>query len=990
MIRPPVLFELKINALRLTTILYNISPYLSPFDVRMPTLLVSESDFVTNRLFFDLNSAARSLNLGLDFHTEKRIDGGKADLVVERAGRGVLVLEAKYKKKIGGVERLIEPRDPDVIAQAANYATLGGYPFYATCNPKRLVLFKVIPGKKAYESEVASVEISGNPGWADQVLKVVLGITPVSAKALDDSLVELLHEAFEDLKEEFHTSLRLKLKEEKFRERFQEWLKDQGLEYGDETVKKIAEQTTYLQINKLLFYNVVRAIYPDKLSPISVREEEDVFAVLSSHYDAIQKIDYAPIYQPDLMNDIPFTERAKERFRTLIDSLNEYDFSRMESDFLGRVYEKLIPPVERKRLGQFYTPPDIVDLIVKLTIKEKEAKVLDPACGSGSFLVRAYHRLRELNGIPRGISCPLGETFHRQLLGQVYGTDINQFPAHLSVINLAIQNPRAKVDKINVAVSDFFDIKPRQKVLMGFDSMDTAGDRAEVVFPYSFDAVVANPPYIRQELLGESEKKKIFELVQSEFKDQLFVGQAKNRKGIVLDRMSDIYIYFYIHSIRFLKQGGMLGYISSNKWLEVGYGEPFQEFLLRNVKILYVIEFDRAVFPDADVNTAVVIMQKESNPEKRKENYVRFVRVKQRMGNEELLKLLGSEEDLDDERIRVTVIKQGKLRPGKWNVYLRAPPVFKKLLNHPKMKPLGEVAEIVRGPTTGCNDFFILSKDKAKEWGIEPEFLVPCVSSPKKVKGLIIRPEDVDEYFFMCDKPKDALKGTNALKYIEYGEKMEIEVNRGSKRGRTKIPEIETLKNREFWYALPKLKAPEILFPRLVDISPRFLINKATSQGPHVFYFIYPKNNSKELIAYLNSKLTAFLIELMGRSYGGGVLELLIYEAEKLPVIDFEKTKIADKKRLSEKLDVLAKRIDSRIQAEEYFESIKSTKKGQPGILELEARKKLDEAIEAEKRAQKELDEAVYDILGLTEEERRQVEEGLKELQELRRARTKK
>jgi len=61
----------------------------------------------------------------------------------------------------------------------------------------------------------------------------------------------------------------------------------------------------------------------------------------------------------------------------------------------------------------------------------------------------------------------------------------------------------------------------------------------------------------------------------------------------------------------------------------------------------------------------------------------------------------------------------------------------------------------------------------------------------------------------------------------------------------------------------------------------------------------------------------------------------------------------------------------------------------QPGILELEAHKKLKKAIEAEKRAQKELIEAIYDILGLTEEERRQVEEGLKELQELRRARTK-
>ena len=950
----------------------------------MPALLVSEPDFVTNRLFFDLKVAARTLGLELDFHTEKKIDSGKADLVLERSGRGLLVLEAKFKKKVGKVERFVEPRDPDVIEQAVKYATMGGYPYYATCNPKRLVLFKVIPGKKAYESELSSIQIEGNPSWAESLLKIVLGVVPVTTKALDDSLVALLQEAVADLKGEFLSSLRERLKEENFRARFQDWLKDQGLKYDVETIRNVAEQTTYLQINKLLFYNVVRSLYPDRLSPILIREDEDVLTVLSKHYDAIKKIDYSPIYQSDLISEIPFTERAKERFRTLIDSLNEYDFSKMESDFIGRVYEKLIPPGERKRLGQFYTPPEIVDLIVRLTVTEKGARVLDPACGSGSFLVRAYHRLRELNGVPRDLSGPLGESFHKQLLDQIYGVDINQFPAHLSVINLAIQNPRARVDRINVVVKDFFDLRPRQETLTGFESMTVEGEKQLIKIPYSFDAVVANPPYIRQELLGESEKKKIFELVQSEFKDQLFVGQAKNRKGVVLDRMSDIYIYFYIHSIRFLKQGGMLGYISSNKWLEVGYGEPFQEFLLRNVKILYVIEFDRAVFPDADVNTAVVIMQKESNPEKRRDNVVKFIRVKQRMSNEELLKFLPSEKDLDDDRIRVTVIKQGKLKPGKWNIYLRAPPVFKKLLNHPKMKPLGKVAEVLFGLKTGYNDFFILSKDRAKEWGIEPEFLVPCVSSPKKIKGLVIRPEDVDEYFFMCDKPKEELKGTKALEYIEHGEKMEVEVTRGSKRERRKLPELETVKGRRLWYALPRFDKPALLLPKLADKRITAILNKAETLGSDLFYFIYSDEDTALCIfATLNSTIGALFGEIYGRSYGGGVLDLKVYETKKIPVmIDCKSLQIPTK------IDSLIIAIHARIKAEEYLESIKSTKKGQPGILELEAHKKLKEAIEAEKRAQKELNEAIYDILGLTEEERRQVEEGLKELQELRRVRT--
>ena len=430
----------------------------------------------------------------------------------------------------------------------------------------------------------------------------------------------------------------------------------------------------------------------------------------------------------------------------------------------------------------------------------------------------------------------------------------------------------------------------------------------------------------------------------------------------------------------------MLGYISSNKWLEVGYGEPFQEFLLRNVKILYVIEFDRAVFPDAEVDTAVVVLQKESDPEKRRSNIVKFVRVKRPVSQAELLKLLELEEDFEDERIRVTSVRQGKLKPGKWNIYLRAPPVFKKLLNHPKMKPLGEVAEVLFGLKTGYNEFFILSKDRAKEWGIEPEFLVPCVSSPKKIKGLVIRPEDVDEYFFMCDKPKEELKGTRALEYIEYGETMEIEVIRGSRRERRKLPELETVKGRRLWYALPKLPTPSILFPRMMRERIQIFLNQAKAQGVHVFSYVIIEN-AKAMSAFLLSSLAKAILELTGRQYTG-MLDIETGDLCKLMVLD-PLFFLNYGKKLEDQFLNLSNAVDARVKAEEYLESIKSTKKGQPGILELEARKKLKEAIEAEKRAQKELDEAVYDILGLTEEERRQVEEGLKELQELRRARTK-
>jgi type I restriction-modification system DNA methylase subunit len=955
--------------------------------------LVSEPDFVANVLLPKIKEAAIHLNYTtLDFHVEKRINGGRADLVIEKAGKGLLVLEAKYKMKVSGIVRDIEPRDPEVIKQAIEYANIGGYPFYGTCNQKRIILFQVRAGIKAYECEIAAFDYEKSPQWAEEILKIALGIVSARAKPIDDSLVESMHEAFADLYWEFHLAFKEKLKDESFKSTLKEWLKDQGLDLNDDNIRKLVEQTTYLQINKLLFYYVVRAIYPSRLNPVKINEDEDVYLTLHRFYDGIKKIDYAPIYQSDLISEVPFTDRAKERFRTLIDTLNEYDFSRMESDFIGSVYEKLIPPIDRKRLGQFYTPPEIVDLIVKLTVKNKDAKILDPACGSGSFLVKAYHYLREINGVPKDMSGPLGDLFHKQLIDQIYGIDINQFPAHLSVINLAVQNPRAKVDKINVVVKDFFDVKPRQETLTGFDSMTAEGEKTLVKIPYSFDVILANPPYIRQELLGEKEKAKIFQTVEAEFKDELFVGRPRKSRAITLDRMSDIYVYFYIHSIRFLKNGGMLGYISSNKWLEVSYGEAFQEFLLKNVAILYIIEFDRAVFQDAEVDTSIVILQKENDFNKLHKNMVKFARIKKYIEQRRLIDLLESIEDYEDDTIRITMMEQKKLKVGKWTIYLRAPPVFKRIMNHPKMNALSQVADIVYGVKTGYNDFFILPKALVKEKELESKYLLPCVPSPKYLNNLIIQSNDICHYFLKCDKHKNELEGTNVLKYILAGEKKEIEVIRGSKKEVRFLPLLETIKNRPIWYSLPDFTIPQALFPKLARGRLVTFLNTIDALGSDAFYFINLDNENKKyaplIVACMNSKPIQLILELTGRQYTG-MLDVKVYELKTIPVLNPQKLNEQEKEHLSNSFFELSKAIDNRIEKEAEYEKNRPSKLSNFGLSEAEAKKGYDEAVISEQVAQRKLDETVYDILELSEKERKQIELGLNQLQELRRSRTK-
>lgn len=955
---------------------------------------LSERDFVARYALPRLEEAARVLGVQevLDFHVDTRVDGGIADLYADRAGRRLLVLEAKFKKKVGRFEHDIEPRDPDVVKQAVNYAVFGRFPFYLTCNTKRIVLYQMQPGKAPFESEVASFEYETHPNWAEEILKTALGQVPVRLKGMDDTLVDLLQEAFHDLYPEFLSALKQRLQDTKFKQKYVDWLEDQGLQLNDETNRLIAEQSCYLQLNKLLFYQVIRTIYPDRLSPMNIREDEDISEALARFYSDAKRIDYAAVYESDVISEIPFTLRAKERLRTLLDTLNEFDFSAMKSDFLGRVYEKLIPPLERKRLGQFYTPPGIVDFIVNLTIRYPNSTILDPGCGSGSFLVRAYHKLRELNGIPENISGPLSEQYHQQLLSQIYGVDINQFPAHLSVINLAVQNPRARLDHVNIAVKDFFEIRAGQTTLSGFQSITTEGGGSTIEFPSSFDSVVANPPYIRQELLGTKEKKKTQALIEGQYRSKLFIGQPvkKVSSAIILDRQSDIYIYFFIHGISLLKPNGRLGFISSNKWLEVGYGEPFQSFLLEYTKILYVFEFDRAIFPDAEVNTTVMILEKESDSRKRKENLVKFARMKQRMDLDSAIKLIDkSTESYENDEIRINVVKQESLRPGKWNVFLRAPPVFQKVVSNPDVRPLSELAEVMRAPTTGYNNFFILDRETSKQLKIEKKYLRPCLSSPKKIHGLTI--EDTEDFMLMVQESKNQLTGTHVLEYIKHGEKLEVEVTRGSQRGKRNLPEVETLANRKpFWYSLWEVRYVPLIFPYMIDVKGRCLWNKIGATATDVFYYIAPRDRAFELplLGYLNSTLTALLIELYGRSYGGGILKIQVYEFAELPTLDPNALTASQRKQLERGFLQLAEAVARRAEFEEELERVRARSTKERGLFEDEIQEKLDRALEKESAAQESLDEAIYDILGLSRNERKQIERGLSELQEIRRLRT--
>jgi hypothetical protein len=219
----------------------------------------------------------------------------------------------------------------------------------------------------------------------------------------------------------------------------------------------------------------------------------------------------------------------------------------------------------------------------------------------------------------------------------------------------------------------------------------------------------------------------------------------------------------------------------------------------------------------------------------------------------------------------------GRYSGDKWGgKYLRAPDIFFTILEKGKDKlvRLGEIAEVRRGFTTGANDFFYLEplgpgskpgllrvrNGAGWEGEIEEEFLKPVIKSPRECRSVVIREEDLKYRLFMCHKSKDELKGTKALAYIEWGEKHKYHCR-------------PTLRSRRRWWDLGQREPGIYLWPMIHNDRLGVFINVDKVQVDHNLFEITPYNEN-DYIATLFSVVAILVRELYGRTnLGEGALK---------------------------------------------------------------------------------------------------------------------
>lgn len=289
------------------------------------------------------------------------------------------------------------------------------------------------------------------------------------------------------------------------------------------------------------------------------------------------------------LNDVEFT---KDDIKILGDILNKYNFSTCDDDVLGFIYQSIRPQSDRKEDGQYYTPKKVVKYIldnIKINLKEnKNLKILDPACGSGQFLLEAYDILYSQY---KEISKKNEADIHRAIIkNHLVGFDIDKIAVNLAKLNLFLKSRGAYTDKFNILVADTL---KRDSNLLEQNQLDK--------YKNSIDFVVGNPPWGAN--LDEQEKKY--------YKRYYDIGKnGLNTFTLFIERAFD-----------FLKDNGKLGYLIPEAYLKIKVHQLSRLQILNRAKIL-LLGISGDVFQKVYAPCLVMIFQKEKDKTAREKNEI--------------------------------------------------------------------------------------------------------------------------------------------------------------------------------------------------------------------------------------------------------------------------------------------------------------------------------------------------------------------------------
>jgi type I restriction-modification system DNA methylase subunit len=708
----------------------------------------------------------------------------------------------------------------------------------------------------------------------------------------------------------------------------------------------------------------------------------------------------------------------KEIFKNLYYPDSPYEFSVLGADILGQVYEQFLgkvirlteghrakieeKPEVRKAGGVYYTPTYIVEYIVKNTVGKlcegktprqiSSLKVLDPACGSGSFLLGAYQYLLNYHRDwyhkddpqkhPLEIYQGYGGQWYlttrekkRILLNNIYGVDIDPQAVEVTKLSLLLKvlegenqdtlehqiklfKERALPDLGNnikcgnsLIGPDFYQGKQmdllQSEEAYRINAFDWEKEFPEIMKQGGFDAVIGNPPYIRIQTMKEWAP--------------LEVETYKKHYNSASKGNYDIYVVFVERGLNLLNKTGRLGFILPHKFFNAQYGEPLRKLLSKGKHLAEVIHFgDQQVFAGATNYTCLLFL------DKRGVKQCHFVKV----------------DDLTAWRTNGESIKgkipAAKITSSEWNFTVgKGAELFEKMSKMPVK--LGDVTNrIFQGIKTSADKIYIVeeierkakrvkifSREKEVEYWLEPDLLHPLIKGGDSRRYCISRTNRFIIFPYAKERnnptkliPELILKNSFPLTWSYLIDNKPYLENRedGKMRG-------------ERWYAYGRTQALEVMpFPKIFtpDIAAR--ASFSLDETGDLFFtggvaggygiLVLPEYSTKYVLGLLNSKLLEWFLRQSATQMRGGYYSYESRFIRNLPIRTIALSNPTDKARHDKMVELVERMISLHN--------------------ELTAAKTPDEKTRIQRQidaTDQQIDQLVYDLYGLTEKEVQIVEE---------------
>ncbi|MBQ9164497.1 MAG: class I SAM-dependent methyltransferase [Bacteroidaceae bacterium] len=364
-----------------------------------------------------------------------------------------------------------------------------------------------------------------------------------------------------------------------------------------------------------------------------------------------------------------------------------------------------------------------------------------------------------------------------------------------------------------------------------------------------FNLVVGNPPFIRYQYYDEGQQE--------------LAGEIFKKAGLKRSKLTNAWVTFVVGCSLLLKETGKMGFVIPSELLQVTYAQQLRKYLATSFNKINIISFENLVFEEIQQEVVLLLCERTGSGE----HLIEHIEVKDAKALQQL----------DPHRLKLPT-KQIDFHADKWTYYFldKEELDFLNKVRIDGMPKIGTYADVEVGITTGSNGYFTVPQGVVDMYQLH-EYARPMVGRSVQVNSLCFTKADWQQNLangakanllvFTPGAKENGNEGTKA--YIENGEQQGI--NKGYK---TSI--------RDDWYVIPSIKLSDAFFLRRNNLYPKFVLNDAQAYTTDTMHRVYIKdgvNRKAFVVSYYNSLSFAFA-EILGRNFGGGVLELMPSEVE--------------------------------------------------------------------------------------------------------------